>query len=80
MGWKKHCRVHLEQVKQVMVESTREFCGSVRVGGMTPESVAWNDVAKAAVERNEAAKERCMEAYKKKREKLKYVYIRAKRK
>ena len=51
----------------------------------------WNDVGKAAVEKKkdvwndvlgawaEVVKERCMEAYKKKTERLKDVYTRAKR-
>ena len=58
-----------------MVESAREVCGSVRVGGKNPKSVWLNDEMKAAVRRKEAAwkpvfaasddevKERCMEAY-----------------
>ena len=28
-----------EQVKRAMLESTREVCGSVRVGGKSPKSV-----------------------------------------
>ena len=58
-----------------MVESEREVCGSVRVGGKEPK-VWWNDEIKAAVRRKEATwkwvlavndeetKERCMKAYK----------------
>ena len=42
-------------VKRVMVESAREVCGSVRVGGKNPKSVWWNDEIKATVRRNEAA-------------------------
>ena len=38
-----------------MVESTREACGSVRVGGKNPKSVWWNDEIKAAVRRKKAA-------------------------
>ena len=56
------------------METAREVCGSVRVGGKTSKSVWWNDEIKAAVRRNEAAwngvlaasdeetKERCVEA------------------
>ena len=59
-----------------MVDSMREECGSLSTGGKFPENVCWNDVAKAAVEREEAArkeviggrkevvKERCMEMLK----------------
>ena len=32
-----------EQVKRSMVESSRELCGSVKVGGKNPKSVWWND-------------------------------------
>ena len=64
-----------------MVESAREVCGSVRVGGKNPESVWWNDEIKAPVRRKEAAwkgvltaseetKERCMEAYKEEKRKV----------
>ena len=70
-----------EQVKWTMVESEREVCGSVRVGGKNPKSVWWNDEVKAVVRRKEAlaasyeeAKERCMEVYRK-GERLKDVYI-----
>ena len=71
-----------------MVESVRKVCGSVRVGGKNPKSVWWNDEVKAAVRRKEAlaasdgeAKERCMEAYREEKRKVKrYIYIRANRK
>ena len=65
----------------------REVSDSMRVGGRNPKSVWWNDKIKAAVRRkeaawnevltasNEEAKERCIY-----RERLKGVYIRAKRK
>ena len=43
-----------EQVKQAMVKSAREVCGSVRVGGKNPKSLWWNEI-KAAVTRKEAA-------------------------
>ena len=77
-----------------MVERAREVCGSMRVGVKNPNSVRWKDKIKAAVWRkedawkevlatsDEEAKERCMETYReeKRRERLKGVYIRAKRK
>ena len=57
-----------EEVKRARVESAREVCGSVIVGGKNPKSVLWNDEIKAAVKRNqvlvtsnEEAKERYME-------------------
>ena len=40
-----------EQVKLVMVESTRKVCGSVRVGGGDLKSVWWNYQVKAQVKR-----------------------------
>ena len=42
-----------ERVKRAMVESAREVCGSVRVGGRNPKSVWWNDQVKSAVKRKE---------------------------
>ena len=65
---------------------------SEKVGGKDPKSVWWNDEVKVAVRRkeaawkvvlaasNEEAKERCMEAYRERKERLKGVYISAKRK
>ena len=60
-----------------MVDSAREVCGSVRVGGKNKKSVWWlNDGAKVSVKRKESAwkemlggrddviKEGCMETYK----------------
>ena len=41
-------------MKQGMVDSTREVCGQMRVGGDSQKNVWWSDVAKAAVERKEA--------------------------
>ena len=38
-----------------MVESAREVCSSVRIGGKNLKSVWWNDKIKAAVKRKEAA-------------------------
>ena len=61
-----------------MVESAKELCGSVRVGGKNPKGVWWNNKVKATVRRKEAAwkellaasdqeaKERCMETYRRK--------------
>ena len=48
--------VHMwEQVKRAMVERAREVCGSVRVGGVNPKSVWWNDEVKAAVKEEDTA-------------------------
>ena len=44
-----------EQVNWAMVESAREVCGLVRVGGGNPKSVWWNDQVKAAVKSKEDA-------------------------
>ena len=44
-----------EQVKLVMVESTRDVCGLVRVGGNNRKTVLWNNEIKADVKRKEAA-------------------------
>ena len=56
-----------------MIASIRELCGSVRLGGKSPKSVWWNNEVKTVVRReevlaanNEEAKERCMEAYRRK--------------
>ena len=75
-----------------MVESPREVCGSVRVGGKNPKSVWWNDEIKAPVRRKESAwkevmvaseeeeKERYIEAYREKKRKVKrYIYQSKKR-
>ena len=68
-----------EQVKRSMVESTREVCGSMKVGGKKPKIVWWNNEVKGAVRRKETAwkgvlavsdeetKERCMEVYREER-------------
>ena len=67
-----------EQVKQALVESAREVCGSVRGGGRNPKSEWWKYEAKAAFKRKEASwkemmesKERCMEAYREEKRKVK---------
>ena len=44
-----------EQIKRGMVESAKEVCSSVRVGGKNPKNVRWNDEIKAALKRKEAA-------------------------
>ena len=66
-----------------MVESAREVCGSVKVGGKSPKSVWWNDEVKATVWRKEAAwkevlaasneetKERCMGTCREKKREVK---------
>ena len=60
-------------VKRAMVESAREVCGSVRMGGNNPKSMRCNDKVKAATRRKEVlaasdeSKERCMEAYREKK-------------
>ena len=75
-----------EQLKQVMVESARELCGSVRVEGKNPKSVWWNTEVKAAARIKSVLivikmqKKDVWELTKKKRENLKDVYIRSKRK
>ena len=56
----KHMR---EQVKRTMVESAREVCGSVRVGGKPPKSMWWNDEIKAAVRRKEDVWKGVLESY-----------------
>ena len=72
-----------EQVKRAMVESAREVCGSVKVGGKNPKSVWWNNEVKYAGRRketalkevlasnNEEVKERCMGAYRDEKRKVK---------
>ena len=57
-------------MKRAIVESAREVCSSVKVGGKNPNFVLWNGEVNAAVRRKEVltasdeeAKERYMEAY-----------------
>ena len=70
-----------EQVKYVLVESARELCGSVRVGGKNPKCVWWNDEVKAVVRRKEAAwKEMLAASDEEAKERCKEVYIVEKRK
>ena len=78
---------NVEELKWVMVESAREVCGSVRVGGKSLKSVWWNDKIKAAVRRkvvawkrvlaasDEETKERCMKDYREEKRKVKRPYI-----
>ena len=44
-----------EEVKRAMVESAREVCDSIRVGGKNPKSVWWNYEIKAVVRKKETA-------------------------
>ena len=79
-------------MKQAMIQSVNEVCGSVKVGEKNPESIWWNDEVKAVVGRKEAtwkevltasdkeAKEDVWKLTNKKRERLKGAYSRAKRK
>ena len=81
-----------EQVKRTMVESAREVCGSVRVGGNIPKSVWCNYEVKPAVRRKEAAwkevlvasdeeaKERYMETYREEKRKVKICIYQSKKK
>ena len=46
---------NVKQIKWAMVESAREVCDPVRVGGKNPKSMWWKDEIKAAVRRKEAA-------------------------
>ena len=68
-----------------MVDSAREVCGSVKVGEKKLKNVWWNDVIKSAVERKgllgtraEVTKDICVRFSRKKKERLKGVYVRAK--
>ena len=74
-------------MKQAIVESAREVCSSVRVGRKNPKSVWQNDALKAVNKRkedsskqvlrarDEAAKERCMEAYGEEKRKDRCIHI-----
>ena len=77
-------------MKLAMVESIREVCGSVRVGGGSPKSVWCYNEVKAAVKRKEAAwkevllemkiqKKDVWKLTKKKRERFKNVYMKGRR-
>ena len=75
-----------------MVEIAREVCGLVRVEGKNPKSMWWNDEIKDAVRIKEAAckgvleatdeetKERCIEAHREEKRKVKSCIIRSKKK
>ena len=52
-----------------MVESARELCGSIRVGGKNPKSVWWNDEVKATVRRRSLPGRRCWQPSMKKQKK-----------
>ena len=79
-------------MKLAMVESARGVCGSVRMGGKNPECVWWNDEVNVAVRRkeaawkkvsaasNEEAKERCMEACREEKRKVKKCIYHSKKK
>ena len=83
MGWRKQCRADVGAGKTVKVESAREICGSVRVGGGNPKGLWRNDHVKAAVKRKEDARKEvlgardknergiCLEAYKDEKRKAK---------
>ena len=74
-----------------MIESAREVCGSVRLGGENTKIVWWNDQIKAAVKRKEAArkemlgardgdaKERRLEVYKEEKKKFKRCIYQSKK-
>ena len=74
-----------------MMENAREIFDSVRVGEKNSKSVWWNDEIKAAARRKEAAwkgalaardeetKERCMEAYRGEKRKVKRCIIQSKK-
>ena len=75
-----------------MVESAREVYGSVRVEGKNPKSLWWNDEVKAKARRkenawkevlgasDEEAKERCIEAYREEKRKIKRCIYQSKKK
>ena len=52
-----------------MVESAKEVCSSVRVGGKNPKGVLWNDEIKAAVRRKEDAWKGCWQLVMKRQKK-----------
>ena len=66
------------------VFTTREVCGSVKVGEKNPKSVWWNDETKAAVRRKEVLaardEERCMKMYREEKRKVKRCIYRNKKK
>ena len=76
-----------KQVKWAMVESAREVCDSVRVRGKNTKSVCRNNDVKAPVRRKEVlgardeeAKERCMEAYREEKRKIKRCIYQSRKK
>ena len=73
--------------KWEMVENAREVCGSIRVRGKNPDTMWYNNEVKVVSTRKEdawkevlaanhaEAKDRCIEAYRKKKRKVKrYIY------
>ena len=48
-----------EQVKRAMVESAKEVCGLLRVGGKNSNRMWWNDAVKTPVKRKKAALRKC---------------------
>ena len=48
-----------EQLKQAMIESAREVCGSVRVGGGNLKGVGWNDQVKAVLRERRLLGRKC---------------------
>ena len=78
MGWRNNVEHMWEQMKQAMVEKSEELCGSVKVECGNPKSVWWNNQVKSSVKRKEVlgtrdedARERCLEAYKEEKRKVK---------
>ena len=71
-----------EQVKWAIIDSASKVYSSLRMGDKSPKNVWWNDVVNHVVERkevlggtDEAAKERCIEAFKEEKRKFKrYIY------
>ena len=65
-----------------------QVCGSMRVGGKNPKSVWWNEkVTRKEVAwkgvlaaSNEETKERCMEAYREEKRKVKRCIVQSKKK
>ena len=68
-------------MKRAIVESGREICGLVRVGGWNPKSVWWNDQVKVAVKRKKAlgARNDVQMSTKRKIERLKGAFIKVRR-
>ena len=52
----------MRAVKRAIIESAREVCGSVRVGGKNPKNMWWKDEVNVAVKRRENAWKQVMGA------------------